>query len=378
MDRQIDVIIIGGGLAGLTSAIHLCKAGKAVLLIEKNPYPHHKVCGEYLSKEVIPYLQWLDADPYTLSPIEISTLQVSTESGRSCKIKLPLGGLGISRYVLDEYLYQNAKAAGCIMVQDTVKDVTFSGDRHRVRTNSGAYEAQLVLGAYGKRSGLDHKLKRAFIQAKSPWLAVKAHYKTNFPCGLVALHNFHGGYCGVSRVENGMTNICYLVDYESFKSHKDLNKFQEAVLFRNKYLRQILESGELSFDAELTISQICFGSKELVQEHVLMIGDTAGLIHPLCGNGMGMAIHAAQICSTLILDFLAGGIKSRATLEHRYRQQWKSSFSNRIRMGRILSAVMNKEPLADTIMSGLVRFPQVLAPVIRMTHGSPLIIPQYG
>ena len=378
MDRQIDVIIIGGGLAGLTCAIHLSKAGKAVLLIEKNAYPHHKVCGEYLSKEVVPYLQWLDADPYRLNPVEISMLQVSTETGRNCNIKLPLGGLGISRYVLDDFLYQRAIAAGCIMVQDTVKEVSFAGEKHLVRTGMGEYTAELVLGAYGKRSGLDHKLNRSFIRERSPWLAVKAHYRTDFPSGLVSLHNFKGGYCGVSRVENGMTNICYLVDYESFKSHKGLQAFQQAVLFKNKYLRQVLETAELAFESELTISQIRFGHKEMVQEHMLMIGDTAGLIHPLCGNGMGMAIHSAQICSALVLDFLSGRIRSRLTLENCYRQQWKHNFSTRIRMGKILSAIMNKERLAETVMSGLVRFPQVLAPVIRMTHGSPLIIPQYG
>lgn len=378
MDRQIDIIIIGGGLAGLTSAIHLSKAGKAVLLIEKNAYPHHKVCGEYLSKEVIPYLKWLDADPYTLQPIEISTLQVSTENGRSCNIKLPLGGLGISRYILDDYLYRKAIAAGCVMVQDTVRDVSFAGDKHLVRTSTGEYEAQLVLGAYGKRSSLDHKLTRAFIRERSPWLAVKAHYKTDFPTGQVSLHNFRGGYCGVSRVENGLTNICYLVDYDNFKSHKVIHRFQEAVLFRNKHLRDVFENAELSFDSQLTISQICFGNKELVHEHILMIGDTAGLIHPLCGNGMGMAIHSAQICSDLVLQFLSGRIQSREVLENSYRRQWKSNFKNRIRMGKILSAIMNKEALANTVMSGLVRFPQLLSPVIRMTHGSPLTIQQYG
>jgi flavin-dependent dehydrogenase len=374
MDRQIDVLIIGGGLAGLTSAIHLTKAGKAVILIEKDAYPHHKVCGEYLSNEVVPYLQWLDADPYKLNPVEISKLQVSTTTGRSCNIKLPLGGLGISRYVLDHYLYQKAIAAGCVILQDIVQDVVFFGDRHLVYTSNGQYEAQFVLGAYGKRSALDHKLKRAFIRERSPWLAVKAHYKTDFPSGLVSLHNFQGGYCGVSRVENGMTNICYLADYESFKLHKGLERFQEAVLFRNKYLRQVLETAELAFDSELTISQVSFGNKELVQEHILMIGDTAGLIHPLCGNGMGMAIHSAQICSALVLNFLSGRIKSRTTLENSYQRQWKSNFSGRIRMGKILSGIMNKELLSDTIMSGLVRFPQLLVPVIRMTHGSPLTI----
>ena len=61
--KIFDVIIVGGGLAGLTNAIHLSKVNQNVLLIEKNSYPKHKVCGEYISNEVIPYLNFLGIDP---------------------------------------------------------------------------------------------------------------------------------------------------------------------------------------------------------------------------------------------------------------------------------------------------------------------------
>ncbi|WP_317045319.1 FAD-dependent oxidoreductase [Formosa algae] len=61
-----DVIIVGGGLAGLSSAIHLSKGNLNVLVIEKNSYPKHKVCGEYISNEVLPYLNFLDIDVFKL------------------------------------------------------------------------------------------------------------------------------------------------------------------------------------------------------------------------------------------------------------------------------------------------------------------------
>ena len=54
----LNVVIVGGGLAGLTSALHLTQSGLGVTLIEKNPYPRHKVCGEYISNEVLPYLDY--------------------------------------------------------------------------------------------------------------------------------------------------------------------------------------------------------------------------------------------------------------------------------------------------------------------------------
>jgi len=66
-----DVIIIGGGLAGLCNAIHLSKFGKKVLLIEKNEYPKHKVCGEYISNEVLPYLEFLEINPFDFGAIRL-------------------------------------------------------------------------------------------------------------------------------------------------------------------------------------------------------------------------------------------------------------------------------------------------------------------
>jgi flavin-dependent dehydrogenase len=374
MAGQIDVIIIGGGLAGLTSAIHLSRAGKHVVLIEKNLYPHHKVCGEYLSKEVIPYLKWLDADPEVLKPIDISKLQVTTTGGRSCMLALPLGGLGVSRFALDDFLYQKAKKHGCTILQETVTQVTFSQDSFRVSTAIHSYTSKLVLGAYGKRSALDYKLARGFIRNKSPWLAVKAHYKGNFPADLVALHNFKGGYCGVSRVENNEINICYLVNYETFKSYTNLPLFEREVLYKNKHLKQILQGSMMCFDTAISISQISFENKEKVHNHILMIGDTAGLIHPLCGNGMGMAIHSSKICSTLVLEYLDGRITCREKLENRYLEQWRTNFSKRIRMGKLLAGILSRDRTTDIIMRILVKFPKLLSPIIRMTHGRPLII----
>ncbi|MCP5570310.1 hypothetical protein NL300_28085, partial [Klebsiella pneumoniae] len=79
-----------------------------------------------------------------------------------------------------------------------------------VETASGnILQADLVIGAFGKRSNLDVSLSRKFIKKKSPWLAVKAHYTCDVPENEVSLHNFKGGYCGISKVENNAVNVCY-------------------------------------------------------------------------------------------------------------------------------------------------------------------------
>ncbi|MGY0041475.1 NAD(P)/FAD-dependent oxidoreductase [Pedobacter sp. NJ-S-72] len=191
MPIQTDILIIGGGLAGLTTALHLQKAGIAVILIEKDTYPHHKVCGEYISNEILPYLQWLGADPAILHPSIISRLQFSTIQGNSIYTRLPLGGFGISRYKLDNFLYENFVDKGGCVIQDTVSNVVFEKNEFSVFTQTEKqFTARQVIGAYGKRSSLDLKLDRQFIQQKSPFLAVKAHYSGEFDHDLVALHNF--------------------------------------------------------------------------------------------------------------------------------------------------------------------------------------------
>ena len=373
--KKTEVLIIGGGLAGLTSAIHLSKLGLAVILIEKNEYPKHKVCGEYISNEVLPYLKWLDLNIEDLHPSKITKLQFSSVKGKVINSNLPLGGFGISRYALDEFLYKKAIANGCEIILENVENVVFEKDEFKVTTsNNLVLNSQIVIGAFGKRSNIDLKLNRDFIMKKSPWLAVKAHYSGDFPNDLVGLHNFNGGYCGVSKVEDNRINICYLVDYDTFKQYRNIEEFQLKVVYKNPYLKAIFEKSTLLFEKPLTISQISFEKKAAVENHILMIGDTAGLIHPLCGNGMAIAIHGAKIVSELIAQFFDNKISSRKELEDKYTQKWSTNFEKRLLTGRVLTKILQKEKLAAFIMQILVIFPFLLNLIIKKTHGKPIRI----
>jgi flavin-dependent dehydrogenase len=368
-----DIIIIGGGLAGLVSAIHLSKAGLVVTLIEKNEYPRHKVCGEYISNEVLPYLQQLGADPLTIGAKKINRFLLSTTHGKITETTLPLGGFGISRYTLDHFLSQISLQNNCTIIQDTVSDVHFENDIFSVTTKAGdQLTAKMVIGAFGKRSNMDIKLERSFIENRSPFVAVKAHYKGAFPDDLVALHNFSGGYCGVSQVENGHLNICYITNYKSFQQYKNIESFQQEVIYKNPHLKKVFETAVPVFEKPLTISQVSFSNKTTVESHMLMCGDAAGMIHPLCGNGMAMAIHSAKIASELIIDYFNTKIKSRPELEAAYEQQWNAAFKKRIVTGKILQTFFGKDNLARAIMYGLTHIPGVLPAIIRQTHGKVL------
>jgi flavin-dependent dehydrogenase len=377
IEKSADVIIAGGGLAGLTAAIHLSRLGYDVIVLEKEAYPHHKVCGEYISNEVLPYLKRLDADPSCLGPAVISHLEFSMVSGKKLSARLPLGGFGLSRYRLDHYLCGKAQQFGAAVYQEQVTDIRFPNDLFEVSTASGnTYKAKVAIGASGKRSSIDVKLERDFIGRKSPWLAVKGHYRGDHPEHVVGLHQFDGGYCGVSRVEDDTLNICYLVQFSSFKKYKNINSHREEVLYKNPALRNIFTRSVPLFEKPLTISQVSFARKATVERHMLMIGDTAGLIHPLCGNGMAMAIHSAKIAAGHVADYLDKRI-TRMEMEQAYTQAWNRTFRKRLNAGSGIAALLQHSTWAKTI-AGIAGFlPGLLPVLIRQTHGRPIETPVY-
>lgn len=368
-----NVIIVGGGLAGLTSALHLSKKGLSVLLLEKNEYPKHKVCGEYISNEVLPYLNALGFNPFDYGAKKIDQFSLSTAGSRSISTKLPFGGFGISRYCIDLELSLKAKESGAEIMHQNVTDIQFANNQFEVTTSENViYTSELVIGSFGKRSNLDIKMQRPFTKKASPFLGIKAHYKGDFPEDAVALHNFKGGYCGVSKVENDMVNVCYIADFKSFKNYKNVDEFQANVLSKNKFLKQIFETYELTFEAPLAISQVSFSSKKPVENHILMCGDSAGMIHPLAGNGMSMAIRAAQMACQQILKYKSGEIKTRIDLENTYAKMWNDEFSSRLKSGHLIAKLFRLGMFSELIMVFLKAFPFILPQIIKNTYGKPM------
>ncbi|UBZ06571.1 NAD(P)/FAD-dependent oxidoreductase [Salegentibacter mishustinae] len=373
---DFQVIIVGAGLAGLTAAIHLSQKGKNVLLIEKKAYPRHKVCGEYLSNEVLPYFNSLNIDlEKDLKPVKINNLLYSTQNAKSIEAPLNLGGLGLSRHALDHYLFNRAEESGAKTMLDSVENINFKDDEFNLRLSSGKeLTASLVLGAFGKRSNLDKSFQRDFIQEKSSWLAIKGHYKLpDFPENLVALHNFKGGYCGLSKTEAGVVNACYMVSYKSFKKYKNTDEFKEKVLLQNAYLKGFFKNAKPLFKKDLSIAQISFQEKSSIKDRILMLGDAAGLIHPLCGNGMAMAIHSGKIASEAILNNFKGKHIDRKNLEKEYRENWNANFSKRLKTGRMLQTILINPILASTSQNLVKKFPYFLGKIISKTHGKPII-----
>lgn len=322
------------------------------------------------------FLQQLGLDLPAMGGSRINKLQVSAVNGVMLEHRLDPGGFGISRYLLDHQLAIIARSAGVIIEENTkVNDIGFNGTSFTISTSKRNFTALIACGSFGKRSNLDVKWKRKFVMIDKSrlnnYVAVKYHVKTNFPVDTIALHNFYNGYCGISKIEGDKFCLCYLTKAENLaKANHSIPAMEQAILMQNPYLKKIFSESEIIYKSPLTISQISFDKKKQIEDHVLMIGDAAGMITPLCGNGMSMALHASKIAAGQIDLFLQQRI-SRKQMEERYVLQWQKQFASRLRMGRGIQRLFGQSWLTNSFVGVAKRSPSLVRFLIRQTHGAP-------
>jgi flavin-dependent dehydrogenase len=364
------IVIVGGGLAGLVTGIQLVRAGLPCIVIEKKTYPFHRVCGEYISNEAVPFLKSLDIFPEDLNPATITRFQLSSINGYTTILPLDLGGFGISRYAFDLFLHQKAKALGVEFLLNTeVESVAFAHDKFNVKIKDKTLDADIVIGSFGKRSKIDIQLERDFIRKRSPYVGVKYHLKTEHPPDLIALHNFEGGYCGMSNIEDGKTNLCYLTHRDNVKAFGNIEEMEKSILFKNPHLKKIFTTSEFLFQKPEVINEISFETKAPVEDHILMTGDAAGMITPLCGNGMAMALHSSKIASELIIRFCKEKNFTREAMEMQYTSTWRKTFSQRLWNGRQVQRLFGSKTASNIAVNLAIYSKPIANTIIRNTHG---------
>jgi len=374
--KGYDVAIAGGGLAGLALSIQCAQAGYKTILFEKEKYPFHKVCGEYISLESWNFLEELGVPLSQMNLPIITRLLVTAPNGKELEQTLPLGGFGISRYKLDAMLAGIAKQNGVEVIEGVkVDDINFENEIFTLQTLPGNYESKIAIGAFGKRTNLDVKWKRKFILQRpgklNNYIGVKYHIKADWPEDLIALHNFENGYCGISQIEGGKYCLCYLTTAKNLgQCGHSIPQMEKRILSRNPHLKKIFDGAEMLSQSPVTISQISFGKKEQVYNHSLLVGDAAGMIAPLCGNGMSMALHGSKIAFEQIRLFLQNKIP-RWQMEEDYTQAWQKQFSKRLRTGRMVQRFFGSVLLSDVLISLLKPFPAITDKLIAQTHGQP-------
>lgn len=366
------IVIIGGGLAGLITSIQLVRSGISCVVIEKKSYPFHRVCGEYVSNEALPFLKASGLYPDDFNLPQIKFFEFSSVVGKSCRMLLDLGGFGISRYSFDNHLYRVARREGVTFQLNTeVIAINFRGEDFEIEDHIGKRTtADVVIGAFGKRSKIDVQQNRPFLKKRSPYVGVKYHIRTNHPEDLISLHNFPGGYCGVCNVEDGITNLCYLTHRDSIRQHGEIGEMERKVLFLNPLIKNIFTRSSFILSKPEVINEISFETKGPVENHLLMSGDSAGMITPVCGNGMAIAIHSAKILSEVVIEYCAGNI-DRKTLEDRYCSAWKNAFGSRLWFGRNVQRLFGHTSISSLAVA-IARSSKTVADlIVRKTHGRP-------
>ena len=280
----------------------------------------------------------------------------------------------MSRYRIDNELKNIAQKYNVEVFEDTrVQEIRFDGKSFTIITDKGECRSLVCCSAAGKRSNLDVKWKRKFTQLKpgplNNFIGVKYHAMLEHPRTLIALHNFKNGYCGISPIEENKSCICYLTTAANLRvSGNDIKQMEEKILFRNVFIKEAFENAAMTYDRPLTISQISFEKKEQVVDHVLMLGDSAGMITPLCGNGMSMALSGSRMAVEVIQRFLGGSI-SRAEMESEYTGKWTGAFGRRLFAGRVIQSLFGKEWITNKTVGTLKHFPRLVSSIIRQTHG---------
>ena len=380
--EKYDVALVGGGLAGLSSSILLARKGHSVVLFEKEKYPFHKVCGEYISLESWEFLKSLGLNLEALNLPIIKRLQLTAQNGKVFNTNLPLGGFGISRYTLDNSLAEIARSAGVSLMEETKVEDVFYNERlfqvsYRSKDQTGVQKisSRLCMASYGKRSNLDLKWNRKFAVRTNKqldnYMAIKYHVTSDWPEDVIGLHNFNQGYCGISKVEGDKYCLCYMTTSANMKAAGgQIQQLERDVLSKNKYLESLLHNSKKLESFPVTISQISFQSKTKIEDHILMLGDAAGMIAPLCGNGMSIALHTAKLASGVSDLYLSGKI-STDQMANMYKTNWNKQFATRLTVGRTIQSFFGGTLLTNMFISGLKLFPFMASPIIRATHGTP-------
>ena len=348
-----DAVVVGAGPAGSAAAGTLAQRGRSVLLLEKERFPRHKVCGALLSADALPLLDRLGARASIVAraPETIREGAIHLPRGPSVSFRLPAPALGISRLLFDDLLARRAREEGAdVRFGARVVSVTRCDGLFRVGLASASGRedrlARTVVGAWGRWDALDRALDRDFLRRGRRFFGWSCDFRGGAPqlAGRVGLYLFRGGYCGLSRVEGGALNLAGVISEKA----KSATSGWEAVLRRargeNSALDRDLsglEPGPVGF---LGTGPVFFTAKPAAERGVLMAGDAAGVLDPFSGEGQSAAL-AAGILAAETLDAALSGQIPLGQVSEAYRRAWKSCFARRFGWSALFRRLM-LHPLA--------------------------------
>lgn len=343
---SVDVAVVGAGPAGSALAALLARRGISVALIDRDAFPRDKLCGEFLSYDALPIVDALGVDLRDAPSIDRCVI---VSRHRTYEFPFPHPARGVSRLFLDDALRTRAIAFGATPITATATAV--SRDGVALEGGSGV-QARVVAGAWGRWGRFDQQLERAFVRDRTHrHFGFKRHYRERRAAGggqEIRLYSFRAGYLGVNEVEGGITNICGLVHAGRLRGHRGRwDAFVGAIRSEEPPLDRMYAGYEPAQDGFLSSEPVIFRARSAVEEGIFMIGDASGVIDPLTGNGMAMALQSAALAAPFIADALTGG---RERAENAYRSRHASLFAPRIAWSRRAAFILSRPSLLDAAL----------------------------
>jgi len=285
--HEIDVI--GGGPAGAMAAIAALQAGVRVRIFEKSAFPRHKVCGEFLSPDVLTMLDRAGcADAFlALRPAVLRSMALHFGS-RVVRHTLPAAAYGLSRSALDILLLDTAAALGADIIRET--------------QTPKATRRPMVL-ANGRAT---------VVRGRQRLFGFKAHFRGRVD-GEVSLYFFDNCYVGVSAVEGDAINVCGLAPERLLQ---DCGFEPERLLSRCDELQTRISELDRSFDWLITGPLVTgWAPVDESESLVYPTGDALGFIDPFTGSGILNAMSSGRSAGIAA----ATGMPVRTYIDERHR-----------------------------------------------------------
>ncbi|HKR11676.1 MAG TPA: FAD-dependent oxidoreductase [Pyrinomonadaceae bacterium] len=352
-----DVIVAGGGPAGASAAIHLARGGVRVLLLEQKKFPRAKLCGEFISPECWNHFERLGVDAAMKSAGPALLEETVFYSSKGHHVTVPstwFGGrsaFGLSRAVMDEVLLRRAQndgvtvLEGASIVEPVFESETVKGVRVKIDNHHEEYCAPLTLDATGRARIVSRKTDHR--SAKRPSLvAFKAHlHHTGVTPGACEIYFYPGGYGGLSTVESGASNLCFIIAAEHVRRcDSDPNRVMREFVMKNPRAAHTLESAAPAAEW-LSASWERFGrQRPSPAPGLLAIGDSAAFIDPFTGSGMLMAFESGELAAQTILRHKQS---SFAALADDYTAVYNQTFAPRLRICGLLRRAAFSPRLAE-------------------------------
>lgn len=300
-----DVLMVGGGPAGAALGAELAAAGRDVVIVEREPGPHDKVCGDFLSGEAIEMLARLGVDCATLGAVPINAVGVSRGSWRMQR-PLPFRAMSLTRRALDEALLARAVENGAKVLRGAaVRELAAGDGLWRAILADGreicALDAVLATGKHDLRGQPRPPGRQNDMIGFKTYFRLVAEAQARLD-GKVEIGLFPGGYAGLEPVEGGRANLCLVVTQGAFaRLGGRWETLLDHIAASVPTFGAALDGAEPLSVRPLAIARIPYGLVRAQAGGLWLVGDQAAVIPSFAGEGVTIALHSARLAARCLV-----------------------------------------------------------------------------